>query len=164
LSRCVISFAGRENKKAKERWFLLTSIAQTELAARQIVGIYEKRMRIEQSFRDQKNLRFGFALRQVRLSCPERYDRILLIAALSMVALFVFGAIAEKAGMAKTFRANTARYRTHRLFYLGRFVVIRAEYGDVKQRDLLGLFDSSIDSSIGPAVPMRAPPATRFNA
>ena len=40
---------------------------------------YERRMRIEELFRDQKNVRNGWALRQVEIGKTDRLERLLLI-------------------------------------------------------------------------------------
>jgi hypothetical protein len=76
-------------------------------------------MRIEHNFRDHKSLRFGFQLRSVRLSHRDRYDRLLAIAAVALLLLVLVGLSAERRGLSRTFKANTASVRTHSLLSLG---------------------------------------------
>lgn len=58
----------------REPWFLATDL---DLPASQIVGLYGRRMQIEESFRDVKSVRWGFKLRHVRLTECGRYERLL---------------------------------------------------------------------------------------
>ena len=55
--------------------------------------------RIEPSFRDTKDLRFGMGMGSIRISTPERRDRLLLINAFAMALLTLLGAAGEALGM-----------------------------------------------------------------
>ncbi|MFL5357434.1 hypothetical protein [Archangium sp.] len=70
-----------KKKGMKEPWCLATSL--TEATAAFVVGLYGKRFRTEETFRDVKDLRFGMGLSWVRVSSPERRDRLLLVSALA---------------------------------------------------------------------------------
>lgn len=72
-------------KDMKEPWCLATSDA--DATPRAIINYYAKRWTIEPSFRDTKDLRFGMGLGKVRISDPERRDRLLLLNAFA-IALF----------------------------------------------------------------------------
>jgi hypothetical protein len=48
-------------------------------------------MTIEEVFRDQKNRRNGFALRNTRIEKAERFDRLLLVLALAYLLLVGLG-------------------------------------------------------------------------
>jgi hypothetical protein len=52
-------------KRMKEPWGLATSLGEQSAAA--IVKLYGRRFTIEQTFRDQKDLRFGMGLRETRI-------------------------------------------------------------------------------------------------
>ena len=104
-------------KGMKDAWCLATS--RDELNASAVVKLYGRRFTIEESFRDQKDLRFGMGLSQTRISKPERRDRLLLISGLVIALLTMLGAAGEILGMDRMLRANTVKYRTHSLFRQG---------------------------------------------
>ena len=90
--------AGRTSLKcaraARDPWLLAASKRLDHLAAASIVQLYSQRMRIEQSFRDTKNLRFGQGLQITRSRSRERLQMLLLIGHL---ASFVQRLIGEQA-------------------------------------------------------------------
>ena len=63
--RCSIA---RSKLSRQNAWLLASNLAQSQWTARQIVGIYRKRMQIEPGFRGLKSLRFGFAF-DLHLAC-----------------------------------------------------------------------------------------------
>jgi Transposase DDE domain len=104
-------------KGMKEPWCLATSMADAE--SRQIINYYAKRWTIEPSFRDTKDLRFGLGLSSIRVSDPQRRDRMLLLNAFAIVLLTVLGAAGESLGMDRHLKVNTTSRRTHSLFRQG---------------------------------------------
>lgn len=106
-------------KKAgmKEAWCLATSLK--EATAAYVVGLYGKRFRTEETFRDVKDLRFGMGLSWVRVSSPERRDRLLLVSALACALLTLLGAAGESLGMERYLKCNTVKTRTYSLFRQG---------------------------------------------
>ena len=81
-------------RAAREPWLLAASTRLDHLAAVSIIQLYAQRMRIEQSFRDTKNLRFGQGLQITRSRTRERLQMLLLIGHL---AAFVQRLIGEDA-------------------------------------------------------------------
>lgn len=104
-------------REAEEPWYLVTSL-EAETPAN-VVRLYKRRMWIEAMFRDLKNRDWGMGLDQVRLSEPERHDRHFAILALAYLWLFAFGALAERQGLAKRFKANTRAERVITLVRTG---------------------------------------------
>jgi hypothetical protein len=104
-------------KGMKEAWCLATSNAAA--SSRQIIDLYSKRWSVEPSFRDTKDLRFGLGLASVRISNPQRRDRLLLLNAFAVVLLTRLGAAGESLGMDRHLKSNTVRTRTHSLFRQG---------------------------------------------
>jgi hypothetical protein len=104
-------------KGMKEAWCLATSNAAA--SSRQIIDLYSKRWSVEPSFRDTKDLRFGLGLASVRISDPQRRDRLLLLNAFAVVLLTLLGAAGESLGMDRHLKSNTVRTRTHSLFRQG---------------------------------------------
>src|SRR3954465_4712645 len=102
-------------KGMKEPWCLVTG--NGDATAPQIIALYSKRWRVEPSFRDTKDLRFG--LSTVRISDPQRRDRLLLLNAFAVVLLTLLGAAGESLGMDRHLKSNTVKTRTHSLFRQG---------------------------------------------
>src|SRR3954452_10887529 len=101
----------------KEPWCLATSNAAAP--PRQIIDLYSKRWSVEPSFRNTKDLRFGLGLSSVRISDPQRRDRLLLLNAFAVVLLTLLGAAGESLGMDRHLKSNTVTTRTHSLFRQG---------------------------------------------
>jgi len=91
-TRIVMKWA----RGAEEPLYLVTNLRK---AAPRVSRIYAGRMQEEESFRDMKSHRYGFALRYVKLSRPERYERIMAIWAIGMWLFFAQGAAAVKADL-----------------------------------------------------------------
>jgi hypothetical protein len=104
-------------KDMKEPWCIATS--RRDATGRQIVNHYAKRWTIEPGFRDAKDLRFGMGMSVLRISDPQRRDRLLLLSALAVVLLTLLGAAGESLGLDRLLKSNTAKRRTHSLFRQG---------------------------------------------
>jgi len=101
----------------KEAWHLAAS--DGTLSAPQIVALYGKRWTIEPSFRDSKDLRFGMGMSELRISDPQRRDRLLLLNAIAILLLTLLGQAGESLGMDRQLRTSTAKRRVHSLFRQG---------------------------------------------
>jgi hypothetical protein len=75
-------------KKRDEPWYLMTDL---EGRAEALCQLYGCRMQVEELFRDQKNRRNGWAVRNTRFRHADRFDRFLLILALAYVLLAGLG-------------------------------------------------------------------------
>ena len=104
-------------KDMKEPWCLVTG--NGDATAPQIIAPYSKRWRVEPSFRDTKDLRFGMGLSSVHISDPQRRDRLLLLNAFAVVLLTLLGAAGESLGMDRHLKSNTVKTRSHSLFRQG---------------------------------------------
>jgi hypothetical protein len=122
-------------KGMKEAWHLATS--RTDLTGAELVALYGKRFSIEESFRDQKNLRFGMGLSDTRIGAPERRDRLLLVSAIAIALLTILGAAGEAIGIDKYLKTNTVKRRTLSLFNQGLFHY--AALPNMKQERAVGL-------------------------
>ena len=101
----------------KEPWHLAAS--DGSLSAPQIIKLYSKRWTIEPSFRDSKDLRFGMGMSALRISDPQRRDRLLLLNAFAILLLTILGAAGESLGMDRQLRTSTVKRRVHSLFRQG---------------------------------------------
>lgn len=80
-------------RKRDECWFLMTDQPGT---AHQLCKLYGRRMTVEQLFRDDKNKRNGWSLRDTRITRPERFDRLLLVLAIAYLLLCGVGLMAKR--------------------------------------------------------------------
>jgi hypothetical protein len=105
--RCSSSI--KHEIRENEPWLIATSLISEEIDANGIVSLYKKRMQIEEAFRDLKNSRNGFSLRQCRSFHVERLNIALLIATLAMVVLWLFGITALKHKLHYSYQTNTEK-------------------------------------------------------
>jgi len=105
------------DKDMKQAWCLATSTdAET---ARTAIKLYGRRWGIESGFRDTKDLRYGMGMAIIRISTPERRDRLLLLNAFAVALLTLLGAAGEALGYDRMLKSNTTKRRTHSLFRQG---------------------------------------------
>jgi hypothetical protein len=104
-------------KKMKDAWFLATNLS--DASASEIVKLYGRRFTIEETFRDEKDLRFGMGLRATHIKSAARRDRLLFVIAIAVAFLTLLGAASERTGMDAWLRVNTVKRRTHSLFRQG---------------------------------------------
>lgn len=114
-----------QRKSAREPWLLATSLtSRPEI----VVAIFAKRMRIEQTFRDVKNFRWGWSLRHCGSRSRQRIELLLLVGALALLVQQVIGRAAENLNLAREHQANTERTRrVLSIFVLGG-VVLRSPH------------------------------------
>jgi hypothetical protein len=103
----------------KEPWLLATNVDGK--SATEIVKLYGRRFTIAETFRDEKDLRFGMGLRATHVRSAARRDRFLMVLAIAIAFLTLVGAASERAGMDAWLRANTVKRRTHSLLRQGAY-------------------------------------------
>lgn len=79
----------------REPWLLTCATPLDHLSAQSIVNLYAQRMRIEQQFRDTKNVVLGMGLSHNRSTGAERLQALLLIAHIAQLALRLIGETAK---------------------------------------------------------------------
>jgi len=104
--------SAKNARAAKEPWLLAASPGLDHLSADGIVRLYTQRMRIEQSFRDTKNLRVGLGLESARSRTRERWQMLLLVALLSSFVQRLIGEAAKAAQLELNFMATRRQPRT----------------------------------------------------
>jgi len=104
-------------KQMKEAWCLATTLGDRKAA--DVVKLYGKRFTIEETFRDQKDLRFGLGLSATHIGGTARRDRLLLVAAIAQALLTLLGAAGEAAGLDRLMKSNTSKRRQMSLFNQG---------------------------------------------
>lgn len=101
----------------KEPWCLATS--RSDLSSTKVIKLYGRRFTIEETFRDQKDPRFGLGLSATHTKSCTRRDRLLFLAAIAEALLTLLGAAGEAAGLDRMLKANTSKKRQHSLFRQG---------------------------------------------
>ncbi|GAB3396557.1 hypothetical protein GCM10027514_45370 [Azotobacter armeniacus] len=100
----------RQNvQRESEPWLLASNLPEGQWNAAQVVAIYQRRMQVEEGFRDLKSPRLGFGLELHRSRCPRRIEILLLIAVLANYAL---GLQAREAGARASGASRATASRT----------------------------------------------------
>jgi hypothetical protein len=103
-----------------ECWFLMTD---RQAGGAQISQLYGQRMSIEELFRDQKNKRNGWSLRDTKITRPERLDRLLLVLAIAYLLLCGIGLIALQTRRPGDWSSSTRNECS--VFTIGRIMLTR---------------------------------------
>jgi hypothetical protein len=105
--------SNRAARSALEPWLLATSLPVDTLdEVIQVIFLYEKRMQIEEDFRDTKSHRYGFALRYSLTNRRERLEILLLIATLACFACWLIALSAQRKKLQYDFQSNSIKNRT----------------------------------------------------
>ena len=111
------------HKDAQQPWFLVTNLYQIP---QKIMRLYQRRMWIEESFRDLKNRKWGLGMNGSHLKTASREDRRWTVLALAYLFLMAHGAAAEEAGLDRQIRQDTGHARAFNLARLGAIVLSMA--------------------------------------
>ncbi len=116
--------SAKSARSGREPWLLASSAGLQHLTASAIVALYAQRMRIEQSFRDTKNLRVGMGLEVARSRSAARLQMLLLIAHLAMFVQRLIGEAARTAQLELSLSATrNRRYAEISVLTLGRRIL-----------------------------------------
>lgn len=95
---------------AMDPWLLATSLKVINaLQAKRIIKIYKRRMQIEESFRDLKSTKYGFAFSNAYSRSVERVTILLLIAMLAILIAWLIGYLVESKKMHYQFQVNSIK-------------------------------------------------------
>jgi hypothetical protein len=101
-----------ESRSAREPWLLATSLrVDNSKSIQQVISAYRSRMQIEESFRDNKSVRYGLSLDWQGCKCPERLAVLVLIGTLAHTLLIFIGLSGVSSGLHRQYQANTIRHR-----------------------------------------------------
>ena len=116
----VIRWVRNLPAKRDECWFLMTDL---HAGPAQISQLYGQRMTIEELFRDHKNKRNGWSLRDTRVTEPQRLDRLLLILAIAYLLLCGLGLVALQNNSAREWSSSPSNCCS--VFIIGRIMLLR---------------------------------------
>lgn len=132
------------SKSAKEPWVLATSLPENRLLANRAIKKYQKRMEIEESFRDLKSSRFGFGFENSYSKKINRIEILLLVAMLASLVAWLTGLVSEKRNIHYNFQSNTTKNRrVLSLFFLGCQVIKRKI--KIPINELISAFDEELN-------------------
>lgn len=103
--------AAEARTSAREPWVLAHSTTLRDLRADEVVALYERRMQIEENFRDGKSLPFGMGAQIGRSRSALRLQALLLIATLAAYVLWHLGQLAEAEGLHRRYKVTTRAAR-----------------------------------------------------
>ncbi|GAB3384116.1 hypothetical protein GCM10027514_24310 [Azotobacter armeniacus] len=107
-------YAVKQAPRGRKHRLLASNLPEAQWNAAQVVAIYQRRMQVEEGFRDLKSHRLGVGLGLHRSRCPRRIEILLLIAVLANYALCLLGLQAREAGHERRFQSNSLK-RKHGL-------------------------------------------------
>ena len=98
-------------QRYREPWLLSYSPELSHLGATAIVKLYAQRMKIEQQFRDTKNLALGMGLSQAKSRGQQRLQALLLIAHIAQLAKRLIGEAAKAQQLELQLMSNNTKGR-----------------------------------------------------
>jgi len=99
-------------KGAHDAWVISTSLPMKENLGKKLVGIYKKRMQIEEGFRDMKCVRTGQSMSLHGSYKTERIANLVLLSTLANWVHYIAGSIVLSVGNQYQYQANTLKNRT----------------------------------------------------
>jgi hypothetical protein len=125
-SRCRSNHSLRNAARQSEPWLLASSL---DIPAKKLTQIYRKRMQIEENFRDMKNTRWGFCLRETRTKSAHRLSILVLIGSLAHLSVWLIGKAGQRRNLHFKFQANTVRaQKVLSTNYLGSQIILNGKF------------------------------------
>jgi len=113
-------------RNAVPPWLLATNLTW---GWKKIVAAFTQRMMIEELFRDEKNIRYGWGLRQLKLSSAQRLERMLLVLAFAYLFLLLLGLVCRESLSAKHWASAVSRKKRQcSAFAIGRHMQDRTTF------------------------------------
>ena len=120
-SKSSLQSAARE----REPWLLVASPELEALSARQLIGLYARRMQIELAFRDLKSHRYGQGYEDSLTRKGARIEILLLIHTLAAFASWLVGMACERVGIDRWLNPRRSTRRLYSVMRLGREALVR---------------------------------------
>jgi len=120
-SKNSLQSAARE----REPWLLVASPELEAVSARQLIGLYARRMQIELAFRDLKSHRYGQGFEDSLTRKGSRIEILLLIQTLAAFASWLVGIACETVGIDRWLNPRRSIRRLYSVMRLGREALVR---------------------------------------
>ena len=96
---------------------------------RKVVEVFKRRMSIEELFRDEKNIRYGWGLRQTKVGTAGRLERLLLVLAYAYLLLLLIGLVCRDTMSEAHWASAVSKSRDQACgFTIGRYMQDRARW------------------------------------
>ena len=96
---------------------------------RKVVEVFKLRMSIEELFRDEKNIRYGWGLRQLKIGTAGRLERLLLVLAFAYLLLLVIGLVCRDTMSEAHWASASTKTRDQACgFTIGRYMLTREKW------------------------------------
>ena len=96
---------------------------------RKVVEVFKRRMSIEELFRDEKNIRYGWGLRQTKVGTAGRLERLLLVLAYAYLLLLLIGLVCRDTMSEAHWASAVTKTRDQACgFTIGRYMLDRAKW------------------------------------
>ncbi|MFC7520007.1 IS4 family transposase [Xanthomonas populi] len=109
----------------REPWLIIASPDLVEANARQLVGLYARRMQIEGSFRDLKSHRYGAAFEDSLTRQGPRLSILLMLNTLASFACWLAGMASEQSGHAAWLVPCKTKRKLYSTLRIGREALLR---------------------------------------
>lgn len=140
-------YSRKQAEREKEPWLLVLSPSLKSFSAVRVVNYYRTRMQIEEGFRDTKSTTYGLDLARESRITAERRANLLLIAALTIFALWLIGLSLKGTETERQIRVNSGRKRSpYSVIFLARIAcryvlfTLPDDYWKIAQVMLTGYF------------------------
>ena len=130
------SHSNKQRKGQREPWLLAVSPNLSRLSATAVVALYSRRMQIEQTFRDLKNVQWGMGLSSSQTRKNHRLAILLLIAALLGFALWLIGLAARRNGYWIGYGSRKKASTTLSILSLARHWILETNQKNLLRRQL----------------------------
>jgi hypothetical protein len=111
--------------REREPWLIIASPSLAEASARQLVGLYARRMQIECAFRDLKSHRYGQGFEDSLTRSGARLQILLLVGTLAAFASWLAGLGCEKTGIAQWLLPIRTKRKLYSTLRVGREALVR---------------------------------------
>lgn len=112
-------------RRTREAHLLACSLSLNAYQAAMIERMYQRRMQIEESFRDLKSHRYGMGFEDTQTRKPERLQMLLLIHALAQWAMWIVGLAAITHALDRFLTPNASRKRQYSTVRIGKELILR---------------------------------------
>lgn len=135
--------------REREPWLIASSLPSSDAMAKSVVRLYRQRMQIEESFRDMKNRRSGFGLRDSRTNTSNRLTILMLINTLSQFAVWLTGRAGQTQQLHRQLQANTIREKTVlSTFFIGcQLIQHKVRFYKLEIVDALQRLNAAVDAT-----------------
>ena len=96
---------------------------------RKVVEVFKRRMSIEELFRDEKNIRYGWGLRQLKIGTAGRLERMFLVLAFAYLLLLLIGLVCRDTMSEAHWASAATKTRDQACgFTIGRYMLTREKW------------------------------------